>query len=113
MKDKNKLTPENDGTGKNENPEKFVLKLFITGASVNSVRAVTNLKEICQKYLNENYSLEIIDVYQQENVAEKEELIALPMLLKKSPLPERKLIGDLSNISKVLKGLGIEVHEEK
>lgn len=113
MKDKNKRSPENDGTGASGNPEKFVLRLFITGASANSVRAVTNLKEICRNYLNDNYTLEIIDVYQQENVAEKEELIALPMLLKKFPLPERKLIGDLSNISKVLKGLGIEVHEKK
>ncbi len=112
MKD-SKLKPEGDGKEKNGNPEMFVLRLFITGASVNSVRAVTNLKDICQKYLKDNYTLEIIDVYQQENVAEKEELIALPMLLKKFPLPERKLIGDLSNVSKVLKGLGIEVHEKK
>lgn len=113
MKDKNKRPPENDGTGTSGNPEKFVLRLFITGASANSVRAVTNLKEICRNYLKDNYTLEIIDVYQQENVAEKEELIALPMLLKKFPLPERRLIGDLSDISKVLKGLGIDVHEKK
>ena len=53
------------------------------------------------------YSLEIIDVYQQESIAEKEQLIALPLLVKKTPLPERRMIGDLSNTEKVLKGLGI------
>lgn len=113
MKNNNKYKPEKGRNKMHEDPEKYVLRLFITGASVNSVRAVTNLKEICQKYLKDNYTLEIIDVYQQENIAEKEELIALPMLLKKSPLPERKLIGDLSDIPKVLKGLGIEFHEKK
>ena len=60
--------------------------------------------------MNDNYTLEIIDVYQQDEIAEKEELIALPMLLKKSPLPERKLIGDLSDTKKVLKGLGININ---
>ncbi|MBL0030957.1 MAG: circadian clock KaiB family protein [Bacteroidetes bacterium] len=109
MKNKREHKPEASGdTG--ENPEKLVLKLFITGASANSVRAVTNLQEICQTYLNDNYTLEIIDVYQQDEIAEKEELIALPMLLKKSPLPERKLIGDLSDTKKVLKGLGININ---
>ena len=109
MKNKKEHKPEASGD-KDKNPEKLVLKLFITGASANSVRAVTNLQEICQKYLNDNYTLEIIDVYQQDEIAEKEELIALPMLLKKSPLPERKLIGDLSDTKKVLKGLGININ---
>lgn len=109
MKNKKISKPESGGID-SENPGKLVLKLFITGASVNSVRAVTNLQEICQKYLDNNYSLEIIDVYQEDNIAEKEELIALPMLLKKSPLPERKLIGDLSNTKKVLKGLGVNLN---
>lgn len=109
MKSKSKNAPE-VGKNKSGNPEKFVLRLFITGASANSVRAVTNLQEICRIHLKDNYTLEIIDVYQQNDIAEKEELIALPMLLKRSPLPERKLIGDLSDTKKVLKGLGITVN---
>ena len=86
---------------------KYVLRLFVTGATPNSVRAVTNIKQICEAYLPGNYSLEIVDVYQQQDVAEKEQLIALPLLIKKFPLPERRLIGDLSDIGKVLKGLGL------
>lgn len=84
----------------------YVLQLFITGATPNSVRAVTNIKQICESHLKGNYSLEIIDVYQQQGIAEIEQLIALPLLIKKQPLPERRLIGDLSDTEKVLKGLG-------
>ena len=87
--------------------DKYVLRLFVTGATPNSVRAVTNIKQICEAYLEGNYSLEIVDVYQQQNIAEQEQLIALPLLIKKFPLPERRLIGDLSDIGKVLKGLGL------
>ncbi|MEO6287551.1 MAG: circadian clock KaiB family protein [Dyadobacter sp.] len=95
-----------------ENPAKqndFVLRLFITGASINSGRAVSNLRDICEKYLENNYSLEIIDVYQQQAIAEREQLIALPMLIKCLPLPEKRLIGDMSDTEKVLKGLGITI----
>jgi circadian clock protein KaiB len=85
----------------------YVLRLFVTGTSPNSIRAINNLKQICEKYLHDNYSLEIIDVYQQVAVAQTEQLIALPMLIRKQPLPERRLIGDLSQTEKVLKGLGL------
>jgi circadian clock protein KaiB len=85
----------------------YVLRLFITGATPNSVRAVTNIKQICEDHLKDRYSLEIIDVYQQQKVAEQEQLIALPLLIKKCPLPERRMIGDLSDTGKVLKGLGL------
>lgn len=86
----------------------YVLRLFITGATPNSVRAVTNIKQICEDHLKDRYSLEIIDVYQQVAIAQQEQLIALPLLIKKSPLPERRLIGDLSDTGKVLKGLGLK-----
>jgi len=85
----------------------FQLKLFVTGASPNSARAIANLKIICEKYLNEKYELEIIDVYQQPLKTTGIQVIALPMLLKSLPLPVKKLIGDLSDTSKVLKGLGL------
>ncbi len=86
----------------------YVLRLFITGATPNSVRAITNIKQICEDHLEGRYSLEIIDVYQQAAVAEKEQIIALPLLIKKSPSPERRLIGDLSDTEKVLTGLGLK-----
>lgn len=85
----------------------YMLRLFITGASPNSVRALTNIKQICEDHLKGRYSLEIIDVYQQAEIAEKEQLVALPLLIRKKPLPERRLIGDMSDIGKVLKGLEI------
>lgn len=90
-----------------EHTKEYVLKLFITGATPNSLRAITNIKQICEQYLNNKYSLEIIDVYQQGDIAEKEQLIALPLLIKKIPLPEKRLIGDLSDTQKVLKGIGL------
>ena len=86
---------------------KYVLRLFVTGASVNSVRAISNLKHICETYIHDNYSLEIIDVYQEKTIPEKEQIIALPLLIKSFPLPERRLIGDMSDTNRVLKGLGI------
>src|ERR1700733_7802269 len=87
--------------------EKYILRLFVTGASPNSTRAITNLKEICETNLKGNYTLEIIDVYQQPTIAENEQIIALPMLIKKSPSPERRLIGDMSDTKKVLRGLSL------
>lgn len=92
---------------KNKKNLEYVLRLFITGASPNSLRAITNLREICEKHIQDNYSLEIIDIYQQSELAESEQLVALPLLIKKHPLPERRLIGDMSDTDKVLKGLGI------
>jgi circadian clock protein KaiB len=85
----------------------YSLRLYVTGASPNSSRAIANLKEVCEKYLKDNYKLEIIDVYQQPTIAESEQIIALPLLIKRSPSPERRLIGDMSDTEKVLRGLGI------
>ena len=83
------------------------LTLFVTGASPNSSRAINNLKNICETYLKDKYDLEIIDVYQQPLIAEQEQVIALPMLVKRSPSPLRRLIGDMSDTEKVLRGLGV------
>ncbi|GEO10766.1 circadian clock KaiB family protein [Segetibacter aerophilus] len=87
----------------------FVLRLYVIGASSNSVRAITNLKDICETYIKGRYSLDIIDVYQQKEIAEAQQLIALPLLIKTFPLPERRLIGDMSDKDRVLRGLGIIV----
>ena len=85
----------------------ITLKLFITGASPNSARAITNLKSICDKYIRTKYELEIIDVYQQPAKAKSEQLVALPMLIKYFPLPVIRLFGNMSDTEKVLKGLGL------
>lgn len=87
--------------------EKYILKLFVTGILPNSARAVVNIKAICEKYLKGRYELEIIDIYQQPTLALTEDIIAIPVLIKKFPLPEVRLIGDLSDTEKVIKGLYI------
>jgi circadian clock protein KaiB len=85
----------------------YILRLFVTGASTNSIRAISNIRLICEKYLPGKYSLEIIDVHQQKEISESEQIIALPLLIKSYPKPERRLIGDMSDTMSVLKGLGI------
>ena len=104
MTEQNQL-PSTDNDAKDA--DLFRLRLFITGASPNSTRAVTNLKDICEKHLKDKYELEIIDVYQQPSIAQTEQIIALPLLVKKAPGMERRLIGDMSDVDKVLRGLGI------
>ncbi len=101
---------QKNGKGLDED-ELYFIKLFVTGASPNSARAISNIKSICEARLKGRYNLEIIDVYQQPLLAEKEQIIALPLLVKKFPLPERRLIGDLSNSEKVLQGLGLLVSD--
>jgi len=93
--------PENNTNGV------YKLQLYVTGATPNSSRAIANLKHICEMHLKGKYELEIIDVYQQPLAAQNEQIVALPLLVKKSPLPERRLIGDMSDTEKVLRGLNI------
>ncbi len=88
--------------------EEYLLRLYITGTSPNSVRAIRNIREICEQYLSGRYSLEIIDVYQEAERAREDQIIALPLLIKRTPLPVRRLIGDMSEKEKVLRGLGIQ-----
>jgi len=85
----------------------FVLRLIITGILPNSIRAVANAKAICEKYLTGRYELEIIDIYQQPSLALEEQIIAIPVLIKKLPLPEERVIGDLSDTKMVLDGLNL------
>jgi circadian clock protein KaiB len=85
----------------------YVLQLYITGATHHSMLAVKNIKMICETYITGNYSLDIIDVYQQPELAHSENIIAAPTLIKTRPLPIRKLVGDLSNTQTVLVALGI------
>lgn len=94
-----------------ENEDQIKLVLFITGASTNSIRAVNNLKAICNQYLKDNFTLEVVDVYLRPEIAQREQIIALPTLVKKYPSPERRFVGDLSDTEKVLKGFGIELDE--
>lgn len=88
--------------------EPYVFRLYVTGASPNSIRAISNIKKIFSKHLHSEYELEIIDVYQQPAIAKQDNIIALPLLIKKYPLPERRLIGDMSDMEKVLYNIGLQ-----
>jgi len=94
---------------KKADDKQYKLRLFVTGASPNSLRAIANIKVICEQHLAGNYDLEIIDVHQQPLIAEKEQLIALPLLMKLQPLPVKRLIGDMSDNNKVMTGLGLRI----
>ena len=85
----------------------YVLQLYITGATPNSMRAVRNIKEICEAHLAGRYELLIIDIYQQPELARQEQIVAAPTLIRVRPLPRRQLVGDLSNRSAVLISLGV------
>lgn len=87
--------------------EIYILRLFVSGTSPNSVRAINNLRVICESHLKDKYELEIVDVHQQPELVKNEDVAAVPMLVKKSPLPKRRLVGDMSEKEKVLKGLGL------
>lgn len=87
--------------------EPYSLCLFVTGTSPVSTRAISNLKKICDEHLAGRYELEIIDVYQQPLLVKKENVTAVPMLIKKLPLPLKRIVGDLSDTEKVLKALGL------
>src|SRR4051794_2867815 len=91
----------------NDEEAHYSLRLFITGASPVSVRAISNIKNICEEYLTGRYDLEVIDVYQQPLLVKDEDITAVPVLIKKFPLPKKRLVGDMSDTNKVLKGLGI------
>ncbi|MCW9089218.1 MAG: circadian clock protein KaiB [Gammaproteobacteria bacterium] len=85
----------------------YILRLYVAGQTPKSVRAITNLKRICEEYLSERYELEVIDLHQQPQLAEGDQIIAVPTLIKVSPEPLRRMIGDLSDTAKVLVGLDL------
>ena len=87
--------------------DKYILRLYITGTTSRSVLALTNLRKICEEYLDGRYELEVIDLYQRPSLAKGDQIIAAPTLIKKLPLPFRRIIGDMSNKNKVLLGLDL------
>lgn len=86
----------------------LVLKLYITGQTSRSEQTVRNLRRICDTRLEGSYELAIIDVLEQPNVAERENIIATPTLIKACPPPQRRIIGDLSDTKKVIIGLQLQ-----
>lgn len=95
-------------TAKAKDGLRYVLRLYVTGATTRSRRAIVNLDGICREYLKGRYDLEVIDVYQKPTLAKDEQIIAAPTLIRKLPLPIRRIIGDLSDRDAVLLGLDLK-----
>jgi circadian clock protein KaiB len=92
-------------------PPRFRLRLYVSGATPRSTRAIENIKAIGEKRLHGRYELEVIDAYQQADLARDQQIIVLPTLIKSLPGPLRRMVGDLSDEEQVLLGLGIDPEE--
>ena len=88
-------------------PERYVLRLYVTGMTPRSCQAIRNLQTICDERLAGRYDLDVIDIYQQPVLTRGEQIIAAPTLIKKLPLPMRRLVGDMSDRDRVLVGLDL------
>jgi circadian clock protein KaiB len=95
------LALEESGTGN------YLLRLYVSGMTPNSIRAIENIQKICREHLEGRYQLEIIDIYQQPIFAKEGQIVAAPTLVKELPPPLRKFIGDLSQTERILLGLDI------
>jgi circadian clock protein KaiB len=87
--------------------EQYRLLLYVAGTSPQSLRAIANIKKICEEHLQGRYELQVIDLYQQPQLTLGEQIIAAPTLIKKLPIPLRRVIGDFSNTERVLVGLDL------
>jgi circadian clock protein KaiB len=85
----------------------YVLRLYITGSTPRSALAISNIRKICEEHLEGRYDLEIVDIAQHPTLAEGEQIIAAPTLIKKLPLPLRRFIGDMSHTQRILLGLDL------
>ena len=86
---------------------RLVLRLFVTGTTPRSLRAIQNIRDLCEKTLQGRYDLEVIDIYQHPEAVKPDQVVVTPTLVKRLPLPVRRLIGDLSNTDRVLVGLDL------
>ena len=85
----------------------YILRLYVTGSTPRSLKAISNLKQLCEEYLPGAYDLKVIDIYKNPDAVREEQIIAAPTLIKQLPAPLRRFVGDLSNTEKLLIGLDI------
>ena len=91
----------------NEAKDKWILRLYVAGQTPKALTAFANLKKICEEQLNGKYSIEVIDLLKNPKLGNEDQILALPTLVRKLPVPVRKIIGDLSNTGRVLVGLDL------
>jgi circadian clock protein KaiB len=90
-----------------EKLETYILRLYVAGQTPNSMTALENLKKICEEYLEGRYQIQVVDLLENPQLASGDQILAIPTLVRKLPLPIRKIIGDLSNTERVLIGLDL------
>jgi circadian clock protein KaiB len=90
---------------------KYVFKLYVAGMTPNSMLAIANTRKLCEQHLKGRYELKVIDIYQQPELAKKEQIIATPTLVKKHPLPLWRLVGDMSDTGRFIAGIGMKTRK--
>jgi circadian clock protein KaiB len=91
----------------NPTAERYALRLYLTGTTPSAVRALCNTRQFCDAHLAGRYDLEVVDIYQQPDRLADAQIVVAPTLVKHAPLPVRRLVGDMSNTSRMLQGLGL------
>lgn len=88
---------------------KYLLRLYVSRSTVKSKLAVVNIQRMCEQHLKGRYDLEVIDIHQHAQLARDEQIVAVPTLIKRLPAPLQRLVGDMSDLEKVLFGLDLRV----
>jgi circadian clock protein KaiB len=100
-------TPVRTKAAAGQKKAKYILRLYVTGTTGKSVRAIQNVRRICEEHLQGLYDLEVVDIYKNLPLARGDQIVAAPTLIKRLPVPLRRLIGDMSDEQRVLVGLDI------
>jgi circadian clock protein KaiB len=104
-----RLAAELEQTRSHSGRGKYLLRLYVSGSTLKSERAIENINRACEEHLKGRYDLEVIDIFNQPNLARDEQIVAVPTLIKRLPLPLQKLVGDMSDLTKVLFGLDLRM----
>ena len=104
--------PVSPAPGAETDSQSYNLRLYVAGQTPKSLTAIANLKRICEEHLTDRYHIEVIDLLKNPQLAQGDQIFALPTLVRKLPEPVRKIIGDLSNTDRVLAGLDLRARME-
>jgi len=91
-----------------DHPDSYNLRLYVAGQTPKSMAAIANLKKICEQHLSGRYDIEVVDLMKNPALAQRHQIVAIPTLIRQLPEPLKRIIGDLSNLEKVLVGLDIQ-----
>jgi circadian clock protein KaiB len=89
-------------------PDHWILRLYVAGQTPRSLAAFANLKRLCEDHLANRYSIEVIDLMKEPHLAQGDQIIAIPTLVRKLPVPVKRVIGDLSNVERVMVGMDLK-----